>query len=170
MVDGLLAEGQVGVHRAVAPVHLDRVREEHFADLECKTALVREERPHEAICKLVEDLDASLVVMSSQGRTGLERYLLGVIPGEMPASRFPMQALGAQAVAARTYALFQILARDTSARIHVYADDPNERFVFINMKKHRESSQLPEGPVVAEITNDGVILEHRGLTFLLPRE
>jgi general secretion pathway protein B len=54
--------------------------------------------------------------------------------------------------------------------IHVYADDPAERFVFINMKKHRENSQLPEGPVVAEITNDGVVLEHRGLTFLLPRE
>jgi general secretion pathway protein B len=54
--------------------------------------------------------------------------------------------------------------------IHVYADDPAERFVFINMTKHREKSQLSEGPVVAEITTDGVILEHQGLTFLLPRE
>ncbi|MEJ2127355.1 MAG: general secretion pathway protein GspB [Woeseiaceae bacterium] len=54
--------------------------------------------------------------------------------------------------------------------IHVYADDPAERFVFINMKKHRENSQLPEGPVVAEITNAGVVLKYRGLTFLLPRE
>ena len=54
--------------------------------------------------------------------------------------------------------------------IHVYADDPAERFVFINMKKHRENSQLDEGPVVAEITTDGVILKHQGSTFLLPRE
>jgi len=54
--------------------------------------------------------------------------------------------------------------------IHVYAEDPAERFVFINMKKHRESSQLDEGPVVAEITTDGVILKHQGSTFLLPRE
>ncbi len=54
--------------------------------------------------------------------------------------------------------------------IHVYAEDPAERFVFINMKKHRENSQLDEGPVVAEITTDGVILEHQGSTFLLPRE
>ena len=54
--------------------------------------------------------------------------------------------------------------------IHVYAEDPAERFVFVNMKKHKEGSQLAEGPVVAEITNDGAVLEHRGLTFLLPRE
>jgi len=54
--------------------------------------------------------------------------------------------------------------------IHVYAVDPAERFVFINMKKHRENSQLDEGPVVAEITTDGVILKHQGSTFLLPRE
>lgn len=54
--------------------------------------------------------------------------------------------------------------------IHVYAEDPAERFVFINMKKQRENSQLDEGPVVAEITMDGVILKHQGSTFLLPRE
>ena len=54
--------------------------------------------------------------------------------------------------------------------IHVFADDPAERFVFINMSKHRENSRLDEGPVVAEITPDGVILEHQGRRFLLPRE
>jgi general secretion pathway protein B len=54
--------------------------------------------------------------------------------------------------------------------IHVYAEDPADRFVFINMKKQRENSQLDEGPVVAEITTDGVILKHQGSTFLLPRE
>jgi general secretion pathway protein B len=54
--------------------------------------------------------------------------------------------------------------------IHVFADDPAERFVFINMTKYRENSQLDEGPVVTEITTDGVILEHQGRTFLLPRE
>lgn len=54
--------------------------------------------------------------------------------------------------------------------IHVYADDSAERFVFINMTKHREKSQLSEGPVVEEITTDGVILEYQGRTFLLPRE
>lgn len=60
--------------------------------------------------------------------------------------------------------------KDLHLDIHVYSDDPAERFVFINMSKHREQSKLDEGPVVVEITPDGVILEHQGTTFLLPRE
>lgn len=60
--------------------------------------------------------------------------------------------------------------KDLHLDIHVYSDEPAERFVFINMAKHREKSQLEDGPVVVEITPDGVILEHQGITFLLPRE
>lgn len=54
--------------------------------------------------------------------------------------------------------------------IHVYSDDPAERFVFINMDKHREDSRIDAGAVVREITPDGVILEYQGRRFLLPRE
>ena len=59
---------------------------------------------------------------------------------------------------------------DLHLDIHVYSDVPQERFVFINMVKHREQSQLDEGPVVDEITPDGVVLVYEGMTFLLPRE
>ena len=54
--------------------------------------------------------------------------------------------------------------------IHVYSDNPADRFVFINMNKYREDDQLGEGPVVQEIARDGVVLEHRGRRFMLPRE
>ncbi|NNF41053.1 MAG: GspB domain-containing protein [Woeseiaceae bacterium] len=54
--------------------------------------------------------------------------------------------------------------------IHVYSDKPDDRFVFINMSKQRENSRLDEGPLVEEITPDGVVLQHQGTTFLLPRE
>ncbi len=54
--------------------------------------------------------------------------------------------------------------------IHVFSENREERFVFINMVKHRESSRLAEGPVVNEITPEGVILDYQGMTFLLPRE
>lgn len=54
--------------------------------------------------------------------------------------------------------------------IHVFSEVPADRFVFINMIKHREGSTTPEGPVVREIRTDGVILEHQGRVFLLPRE
>lgn len=59
---------------------------------------------------------------------------------------------------------------DLHLDIHVYAEDPAERFVFINMSKYRENSELDEGPVVVEITAEGVVLAHQGRTFLLPRE
>ncbi len=59
---------------------------------------------------------------------------------------------------------------DLHLDIHVYSDVPGERFVFINMAKHREQSRLDEGPVVSEITPEGVILEYQGRAFLLPRE
>lgn len=54
--------------------------------------------------------------------------------------------------------------------IHVYSEAAEDRFVFINMSKHREGSQLAEGPLVAEIRPDGVVLDHLGQSFLLPRE
>lgn len=54
--------------------------------------------------------------------------------------------------------------------IHVYSDVPKDRFVFINMSKQREKSQLAEGPIVEEITPGGVVLEYRGTSFLLPRD
>ena len=59
---------------------------------------------------------------------------------------------------------------DLHLDIHVFAQNPADRFVFINMNKQRENSRLEEGPVVREITAEGVILEHEGSTFLLPRE
>ena len=59
---------------------------------------------------------------------------------------------------------------DLHVDIHVFSDDPAERFVFINMVKHREGSVLAEGPTVRRITADGAILEYRGRSFLLPRE
>jgi general secretion pathway protein B len=54
--------------------------------------------------------------------------------------------------------------------IHVYSDDPAERFVFINMHKHREGARIEAGPEIREIRPDGVILEYQGQTFLLPRQ
>jgi len=38
------------------------------------------------------------------------------------------------------------------------------------MTKLREGEQLAEGPVVAEITPEGVVLGHQGQFFVLPRD
>jgi general secretion pathway protein B len=49
--------------------------------------------------------------------------------------------------------------------VHVYSDNPAERFVLINMRKYREGGELQEGPVVSEITPDSVILSFHGQRF-----
>jgi len=59
---------------------------------------------------------------------------------------------------------------DLHLDIHVFSEQPENRFVFVNMSKYKQGETLDEGPVIAEITPEGVILKHRGMTFLLPRE
>ena len=59
---------------------------------------------------------------------------------------------------------------DLHLDIHVYGPSAQDRFVFINMSKLHEGSQMSEGPVVVEITPDGVVLRHQGQTFMLSRD
>jgi len=54
--------------------------------------------------------------------------------------------------------------------MHVFSPQVAERFVFINMNKYREGDSLREGPVLKTITEDGVILDYQGRTFLVTRE
>jgi general secretion pathway protein B len=78
--------------------------------------------------------------------------------------------LAALPTAAELRASGQLQMPELHLDIHVYSEDPAERFVFINMVRHREKSRLAEGPVVLEITPEGVILDYQGTRFLLPRE
>ena len=59
---------------------------------------------------------------------------------------------------------------DLHLDIHVHSPTPAERFVFVNMRKYIEGQSLSEGPTIERITSDGVILNHQGLRFLLPRQ
>jgi general secretion pathway protein B len=54
--------------------------------------------------------------------------------------------------------------------MHVYSPKPQERFVFVNMRKLKEGEALPEGVRVESITNDGAILSYQGSKFTLERE
>lgn len=58
---------------------------------------------------------------------------------------------------------------DLNIDIHVYSETPPDRFVFINMNQYRENATLTEGPLLREITTEGVVLEYGGATFLLPK-
>ena len=58
----------------------------------------------------------------------MERYLLGVVSREMSASSFPAAALEAQAIAARSYATFQIQARGPSRAYHLRGDPRSQAY------------------------------------------
>jgi general secretion pathway protein B len=56
---------------------------------------------------------------------------------------------------------------DLRLDLHVYATNPADRFVFINMRKLREGESLPDGVRVDEITQNGVELSFRGKRFAI---
>ncbi len=63
-----------------------------------------------------------------------------------------------------------VMLPDLHVDIHVYSENAEDRFVFINMAKHNEGSTLAEGPIVDEITPEGVVLRVGETRFLLPRD
>ncbi len=54
--------------------------------------------------------------------------------------------------------------------VHVYATNPADRFVYINMRKYHEGARLQEGPTLERIRRDGVVLDSEGVRFILPRQ
>jgi len=58
---------------------------------------------------------------------------------------------------------------ELSVDLHIYAADPAKRAVFVNGRRYTEGMALAEGPMVEEITRDGVVINHRGQRYLLPR-
>ena len=53
---------------------------------------------------------------------------------------------------------------------HLYAARPQDRFVFINMKKLREGDATPEGVRVESINDEGAVLSFEGTRFTLLHE
>ncbi len=52
-----------------------------------------------------------------------------------------------------------------SLNVHAYYDDPNRRFVYINMKRYQEGDRIEDdttGPLLVEIFPEGVIIDYGG--------
>jgi general secretion pathway protein B len=58
---------------------------------------------------------------------------------------------------------------ELSIDLHIFADDPAKRAVFINGRRYVQGARILEGPVVEEITRDGAVLSYHGRRFQLPR-
>jgi general secretion pathway protein B len=93
-----------------------------------------------------------------------------------PTAAEPAEASPASAVSESYESFSDLQARgilslpELHLDIHVFSGEPADRFVFINMTKYRENAKLSEGPVVKQITAEGVVLGYQGTDFLLPRE
>jgi general secretion pathway protein B len=59
---------------------------------------------------------------------------------------------------------------DLHLDVHVFAARPADRFVYIDMRKYREGAALADGLTLERIRRDGVVLNYRGLRFVLPRQ
>lgn len=59
---------------------------------------------------------------------------------------------------------------DMNLDVHVYSDDPGQRFVFLNGAKYKEGETTRDGPRVIEIVDQGVVLDYQSRRFLLPWE
>jgi len=54
--------------------------------------------------------------------------------------------------------------------VHMYSEDPAQRFVMINMQRYQEGDVMDNsGILVREVVADGVVLHHGGRDFLLGR-
>ena len=81
----------------------------------------------------------------------LEEYLLGVVPGEMPSS-FPLEALKAQAIAARTYFLHNF------NRVH--RDDPFDVCADVHCQVYAGSDRKDDKIETAVRETRGLVLMH----------
>lgn len=58
---------------------------------------------------------------------------------------------------------------DLGINVYVYAEEPERRFVMINMRKYREGNRLGEGLVLEAIGKEALTLEFEGTRFRVAR-
>jgi len=101
---------------------------------------------------LIRESDMSLSVIN---QVPLEEYLAGVLPSEIPA-QWPDEALKAQAIAARTYALYQVFQR-RNKDYHLQADIRSQVYGGATSEASRSTAAVRE--------TQGQILTYKGNIF-----
>jgi general secretion pathway protein B len=49
--------------------------------------------------------------------------------------------------------------------VHVYSEEPQGRFILVNLEKYREGETLASGLVLEEILPDGMVMSYQGERF-----
>jgi general secretion pathway protein B len=53
--------------------------------------------------------------------------------------------------------------------LHVYSEDPQNRFILVNLKKFREGETLESGLLLEEIVPEGMVMRYRGERFMVEK-
>ena len=53
--------------------------------------------------------------------------------------------------------------------LHVWSEEPRNRFIMVNLKKYREGEKLHSGLVLEEILPDGMVMSYQGERFLVEK-
>lgn len=53
--------------------------------------------------------------------------------------------------------------------LHVYSEDPQNRFILVNLKKYREGETLESGLLLEEILPEGIVMRYRGERFMVEK-
>lgn len=53
--------------------------------------------------------------------------------------------------------------------LHVYSEEPQNRFIMVNLKKYREGDTLEGGLLLVEILPDGMVLSYQGERFFVEK-
>lgn len=96
----------------------------------------------------------------------LEEYVASVVDSEMPAS-FPPASRQAQAIIARTYALYQMTSKPVHPHFDLYADVRSQKYLgyqYLDAEGRKLAGETAAGRRAAAETA-GIVCTHRGKLF-----
>lgn len=109
---------------------------------------------YEGSLTLIKTAEGYLVI----NELSLERYLCKVVPSEMPSS-YPLEALKAQAVCARTYAVKQMKKPRLGEEIPAHVDDSVNFQVYNNQLENERCTQAVLETEGIYLTREGELLD-----------
>lgn len=94
----------------------------------------RENKNYRGVLEIVEEEEGCVVI----NELSIEEYLYSVVPSEMPAS-YPLEALKAQAICARTYAYLHIMSPGYP-QYNAHVDDTTSYQVYHNIEEQARTT------------------------------
>ena len=121
-----------------------------------------------AVAAPVRDLDAELAPPPAVAPQATTATVMTT-----PVTTAPVPVVRIEELRAPPFATLPEAVRNAlpalTVNAHAWTENPDTRFVLINLRRYGEGDRLQEGPVVRRILRDGVVLEFQGQLFSLPR-